>query len=276
LRTPQCRSPQTRINNAMDLNQFAVIGSREVFYIPNFITEEEERYLLRKIAESPLPKWKKLPNRRLQIWGGELTAKNVLLPQPLPPYIKDYPNIISRIRSTGAFDGSPHGQPNHIILNEYLPGQGIMPHEDGPSYYPVVATLSLGSHAVFNYYRYKTDSDHSENDNSDHNEKGRSIDKIPIMSVLLEPRSLVITTQALYGSHLHGIDDLEIDVFPATTPSLENPAARVANLELIADPSIKSTATNGGSLSRQVRHSLTCRDVERVVSRGIALGHGRR
>jgi len=51
------------------------------------------------------------------------------------------PNIISRVKETGAFDHSPHQEPNHVIMNEvkcliiagtaltesqYLPGQGIM------------------------------------------------------------------------------------------------------------------------------------------------------
>jgi alkylated DNA repair protein alkB homolog 6 len=34
----------------MDLNQFRVPGSQEAFYIPNFITEDEEEYLIRKVS----------------------------------------------------------------------------------------------------------------------------------------------------------------------------------------------------------------------------------
>jgi alkylated DNA repair protein alkB family protein 6 len=40
---------------------------------------------------------------------------------------------------------------NHILVNEYLPGQGIMPHQDGPLYHPVVAILSLGSPALMHF-----------------------------------------------------------------------------------------------------------------------------
>jgi hypothetical protein len=54
------------------------------------------------------------------------------------------PNLTARLRDLGVFTSSPHGQPNHIILNEveistylaspladsrfsqYLAGQGIM------------------------------------------------------------------------------------------------------------------------------------------------------
>ena len=35
-------------------------------------------------------------------------------------------------------------RPNHILLNEYLPGQGIIPHIDGDLFYPTIATVSLG------------------------------------------------------------------------------------------------------------------------------------
>jgi alkylated DNA repair protein alkB family protein 6 len=36
------------------------------------------------------------------------------------------------------------------MYSEYLPGQGIMSHVDGPVYFPVVANLSLGSHTIMN------------------------------------------------------------------------------------------------------------------------------
>ena len=41
-----------------------------VYYIPDFITEAEEVYLLHRIESSPKPKWTQLSNRRLQNWGG--------------------------------------------------------------------------------------------------------------------------------------------------------------------------------------------------------------
>ena len=42
---------------------------------------------------------------------------------------------------------------NHVLLNEYLAGQGIMAHLDGPMFHPTISTISLGSHAVIKFYR---------------------------------------------------------------------------------------------------------------------------
>lgn len=43
-----------------------------VYYIPNFINQDEEDYLLQKVNDAPKPKWVQLKNRRLQNWGGIL------------------------------------------------------------------------------------------------------------------------------------------------------------------------------------------------------------
>jgi len=73
------------------------------------------------------------------------------------------------------------------------------PHEDGPQYHPVVATISLGSHSVFHYYQYR-----QEYDGSESTSLGKSINMTPVLSVLLEPRSLIISSGSMYTSHLHG------------------------------------------------------------------------
>ncbi|KAF8999873.1 hypothetical protein BDQ17DRAFT_1400671 [Cyathus striatus] len=245
-----------------DLIGYKLNGSDSI-YVPNFITIEEEEYLIRKITESPRQRWKILSNRRLQLWGGELTNKGVLVVDLLPPFVRIYPDIISRLRATGIFKSSPHGEPNHIIMNEYLPGQGIMPHEDGPRYHPVVATISLGSHCVFNYYRYK-------GYDLDSGEEGRSIDTEPALSILLEPRSLVISSGTMYTEHLHGIDEREEDFIEANrgedahVPNVSDSAGVfIANMHLL-NAETRSAIEKGVPLHRQARYSLTCRDVERV------------
>lgn len=39
------------------------------YYIPDFLTKEDEDLLLLKIYQVPKPKWTYLSNRRLQNWG---------------------------------------------------------------------------------------------------------------------------------------------------------------------------------------------------------------
>ncbi|KAH9886714.1 hypothetical protein C8Q73DRAFT_768982 [Cubamyces lactineus] len=267
--------------STINLDDYLVPGTTSTYYIPEFVTEEEEEYLIRKIHEAPQPWWKRLQNRRLQIWGGDLTAKKALIPQEMPSFVAQYPDIIGRIRNTGAFKGSAHGQPNHIIMNEYAPGQGIMPHEDGPAYHPVVATLSLGSHTVFNYYKYKTDvdSDATQAEQSAGTTTaegpmaaagaGKPIDPNPVLSLLLEPRSLVITTSSLYTTHLHGIDEVAEDIFIMADG--RGPHERIANFEMLREKEAKDAIANGGKLERGMRFSLTCRDVEKVAAAGGAL-----
>ena len=144
------------------------------------------------------------------------------------------------------------------------PGLGIMPHEDGPSYHPVVATISLGSPTVFNYYSYMSDGTDIPMPAREESTRARSIDPQPALSILLEPRSLVITTSSLYSNHLHGIEELERDVLKPKS---------VANWELLGDAETKRVASEGGIVERGTRVSLTCRDVERVAgSKLLKLG----
>lgn len=57
------------------------------------------------------------------------------------------------MQGLGIWDNTPHGAPNHVLVNEYQPGEGIMPHEDGPAYYPMVATVSLGAPIVLDVFK---------------------------------------------------------------------------------------------------------------------------
>uniref|UniRef100_A0A8R1EQ77 Fe2OG dioxygenase domain-containing protein n=1 Tax=Caenorhabditis japonica TaxID=281687 RepID=A0A8R1EQ77_CAEJA len=41
---------------------------------------------------------------------------------------------------------------NHVLVNEYTAGQGIMPHTDGPAFHRIVTTLTIGSHCLLDMY----------------------------------------------------------------------------------------------------------------------------
>lgn len=92
-----------------------------VFYIPDFVTEQEEEMLMRNVYAAPKPKWTQLSNRRLQNWGGLPHPKGMIM-EPLPEWLQ---RMCTRIYDCGAF-GDCSRKPNHVLVNEYLPGQGIM------------------------------------------------------------------------------------------------------------------------------------------------------
>lgn len=220
------------------------------FYIPNFISENEEQIILDKIKSAPRPRWKQLTHRKLQTWPSDL-VKNKLLDAPLPPWLES--PVVARLLSlpiqdsepAHLFDQSPHKRPNHVLINEYPPGIGIMPHKDGAAYWPVVCTVSLGASLCLNLHRSKEDG---------------ALDPEPVWRILQEPRSLLITTDQLYTDYLHGIADIEEDV--------DLSAETVANWSLLRSP---DDFVNGRN-TRQTRTSLTYRDVLQVSQAANKLG----
>ncbi len=200
-----------------------------------------------KIETAPKPRWKQLSRRRLQTWPSDLT-KNTLLESPLPTWLTE--PVITRLLSYPVssasgqdhiFKDSPHGAPNHVLINEYQAGQGIMPHKDGAAYHPVVCTISLGASLCLDIYGA--------------NEDGIKESK-PRWKILQEPRSLLITTGDLYTEYLHGIAEITEDV--NLTPST------VSNWDLLGSP---EEITDGCS-QRSTRTSLTYRDVIKVSRLG--------
>ncbi|WVQ84112.1 hypothetical protein IAT38_006257 [Cryptococcus sp. DSM 104549] len=254
------------------------------YYIPDFITEEEEEYLLRKLQESPQPKWKTVgTGRRLQYWGGTMSKGGVLLPEPLPDFLTTFPDLVHRLdtllaKGTGKDVGLDI---NQVLVNEYQPGQGISPHEDGPAFRPLVATISLGSHTVLDIHHYISATSPSPPMTAslapDNPNEPRPIAAVPLAHLLLLPRSLLVLSSTLYASHLHAITARTEDVVQSSTAAPgENHGdgdaggVTVANEALLGNAAVVDTLWETGSWSkaRGVRTSLTFRHAERVVKGG--------
>ncbi|XP_050374072.1 uncharacterized protein LOC126791640 [Argentina anserina] len=127
---------------------------------------------------------------------------------------------------------------NHVLINEYLPNQGIMAHQDEPAYYPVVAILSFGSPVVMNFTphsrltlgagtctrKHKTDADYL-------------LDEHHPFHVLLMPRSLLIFKDEAYTDYLYAINDSEIQHYDKAVneaqalpwQGLDHPAVETVN-----------------------------------------------
>ncbi|WVQ76850.1 hypothetical protein IAR50_006524 [Cryptococcus sp. DSM 104548] len=248
------------------------------FYVPNFITEEEEAFLLERLESSPKPKWKTVgTGRRLQYWGGTLSKGGVLLPEEIPEFFTTFPDIMSRLKQTLQTAG-PDGlrmEPNQVLVNEYQPGQGITPHEDGPAFEPLVATISLGSHTVLDIHHYISVTSPSppmvaivpSND-----DEARPVAAVPLAHLLLLPRSLLIMSSSLYVSHLHGIGEKAKDSVKSGGIASENEVV-IANADLLGEADIVDHLRQGQTWVRErgTRTSLTFRRALRVV-KGGALG----
>ncbi|CAG2122558.1 unnamed protein product [Medioppia subpectinata] len=116
-----------------------------------------------------------------------------------------------------------------------------MPHEDGPLFYPCVATINTGSHTLLDFY-HKSVATTVDGDDSSPQRK-------PIFSLLLEPRSLVVSQSDAYESYLHGIQEVTSDII----------SERIANLNLCDSHAM------GEQLERTTRLSFTIRYVPKVI-----------
>ncbi|XP_060114503.1 alpha-ketoglutarate-dependent dioxygenase alkB homolog 6 [Heteronotia binoei] len=215
------------------------------YYIPDFITEAEEAHLLQQVYGAPKPKWTQLSGRRLQNWGG-LPHPKGMVSEKLPPWLQAYTDKVS---SLGVFGGK---LANHVLVNEYRPGEGIMPHEDGPLYFPTVTTINLGSHTLLDFYHPVSRGQQTEGGQG---LASQTEEERHFLSLLLKPRSLLVLREDMYLHYLHGIRFVTEDTV----------MEKVANLDACG-------SELGDMLCRGTRVSLTIRHVPKVLKTSIVLG----
>lgn len=172
-----------------------------VCLLQDFITPDDEARLVASIykqAEGTSP-WHQLPKRRLQMFGGIPDTRGTVR-EPLPRFLAD---LSRRLGQRGVFNARTTGGFDQVLLNEYVPPQGISPHQDGPLFKPRVAILSLLSGATMVFSR----------DAAATEEVGR---------VLLPARSLLLFEDAAYTTLYHSIatqatDDVDGQEVPRST-----------------------------------------------------------
>lgn len=114
---------------------------RSVTYVPEFIDPDDEALLLMHVRQAPPERWSGAPGdrRRTQNYGG--APGSLAVAEGLPDWLAP---LVHALVESGAWGDVP--PPNHILINVFRPGAGLVPHTDGPLYAgPRVATLSLGS-----------------------------------------------------------------------------------------------------------------------------------
>ncbi|KAK9720543.1 hypothetical protein K7432_004087 [Basidiobolus ranarum] len=153
--------------------------------IENFITKEEQNGLIENIEKGawsgngigPNPEMK----RRTQHYGYIFSYRHRRVMSKLGPLPEHVDFVVKRMLEMGILNQSP----NSCIVNEYLPGQGIMPHIDAPTIFgPIIISLSLKSACLMKFENVHT------NIQTD---------------ILLSPCSLVVMTEASRFDYKHSI-----------------------------------------------------------------------
>ncbi|CRL01631.1 CLUMA_CG014375, isoform A [Clunio marinus] len=213
----------------MELDKFRVESMPpSCYYIPEFITESEEKLLLHNIERTSVVRWTKLKNRRLINYGGIPTQKGMIA-EDIPSYLQSYLDKVNSLKIFGDVEA------NHILLNEYTAGQGIMPHFDGPLFYPTITTVSIGSHTILEFYQ------------------SQDMTRDVCFKVLVEPRSLLILKDELYSCYMHAISEVDEDD--------------------ISDVLIKNKRSSEQEIcKRGTRYSLTIRNVPKTTKFKLKLG----
>lgn len=180
------------------LKDFLVPNLKTVYYFPSLIDEETQILILDSLySEENQNKWVQLnySARRLQKYGGEVSPDGLRNKEELPDFLQKLAHYLMNNELFPHFKENSSIKLNHCLVNEYPDGIGIMPHTDGPLYYPYVMILSLGSYCSFNFYE-----DYAKYKNEE-----------PVGKLLIEPRSLLIFTEDCYSKLLHCIEDKKND-----------------------------------------------------------------
>lgn len=118
-----------------------------LFLYPDFIDEAKERQLLDEI-DSQI--WIVDYLRRLQYYGyrNELEKPYDLIPFPV-----SMPPMIYQLSQEIVEQGILLLQPDQVIINEYVPGEGIKPHKDRAYYENQICGVNLGSGCIMRFIR---------------------------------------------------------------------------------------------------------------------------
>lgn len=176
----------------MDLfNQFEIENEyrnvSDLEYHREFISIEEHKTILSAIDDNP---WLNDLKRRVQHYGYKYDyRKRRIDPSMHIGKIPDWcASIAKKIKDKGLIDF----EPDQVIVNEYLPGQGISNHIDcEPCFEDTIISLSLNSLCVMQF----------------------TSDSFPrkVIPVLLEPRSLIILKGESRYKWMHGIKAVKSD-----------------------------------------------------------------
>jgi alkylated DNA repair dioxygenase AlkB len=154
-------------------------------YLSDYITQPYHDLLIQKIDEQS---WLSDLKRRVQHYGYKYDYKARAINKSL--HLGELPDWLLNIAQRLYNEELISEVPDQVIVNEYLPGQGISAHIDCvPCFTDTIISLSLGSPCVMEF---------------------KNINTIPI---LLEPKSLVVLKDDARYKWTHSIPARKTDKF---------------------------------------------------------------
>jgi alkylated DNA repair dioxygenase AlkB len=118
-----------------------------LFLYPDFIDEAAEAQLLNEIDGQT---WIVDYLRRLQYYGYRNELEK---PYDLVEFPVAMPPLIEQLSQKIVAQGIVLIQPDQVIINEYVPGEGIKPHKDRAYYENQICGVNLGSSCIMRFIR---------------------------------------------------------------------------------------------------------------------------
>lgn len=110
-------------------------------YLAELLNSEQESLVLAQVDSRP---WQTDLKRRVQHYGYKYDYKARRVAPSM--FVGELPPFAVSIGRRLADSGLMPAMPDQLIVNEYLPGQGITPHVDcEPCFQDFITTVSLGS-----------------------------------------------------------------------------------------------------------------------------------
>lgn len=110
-------------------------------FVERFLTPEQQNYCVQRV-DAAVEEWRNDLSRRVQHYGWRYDYNARAITPDM--HIGTLPDWLDELAQklydeTGLFERVPE----QVIVNEYLPGQGIATHIDHPGFGPTVCTISL-------------------------------------------------------------------------------------------------------------------------------------
>lgn len=122
-------------------------------FLENFITQEEENFILSSLAipdkiKQSLKDSDKLSRNSVSRYGPKAPYHNGIVSKEIPPYLNFVAEKILLAKFTETM-------PQSVSINEYLEGQGMNSHIDNQNAGPIITILSIKSLATMKFKKNK-------------------------------------------------------------------------------------------------------------------------